>query len=64
MSRLSIAIEDLLHSAGYKTERMGGEVNVYIPVFRTICNEPILDCWDVKEIRSVKEAFDFIGRQP
>ena len=60
MSILSVSIEDRLHSAGYKTERIGGEVRVYDPVYSLIGSEVLVVGWDLKEIRSVVEAFDFI----
>lgn len=60
MSRLCVAIEDILHAAGYRTERAGGEVNAFIPVHRTVGSEVIVDSWTPIEVRSVNEAFALI----
>jgi len=62
MSLEACTIEDRLHSAGYRTERTGGEVNVYDPVYRSVAgsNQLILSHWNLKEIRSVSEAWAFI----
>ena len=40
MSREACIIEDRLHAAGYKTERIGGEVNAYDPVYRSVASSP------------------------
>ncbi len=62
MSREACQIEDLLHSAGYKTERIGGEVNVYDPVYKSVSgsNQLVLTNWKLKEIRSISQAWAFI----
>ncbi|HEJ4407908.1 TPA: hypothetical protein SL557_000187 [Pseudomonas aeruginosa] len=62
MSREACQIEDRLHSAGYKTERIGGEVNVYDPVYQSVSgsNQLVLTNWKLKEIRSVRDAWAFI----
>lgn len=62
MSREACIIEDRLHSAGYKTERIGGEVNVYDPVYQSVAgsNQLVLTNWKLLEIRSVSAAWAFI----
>lgn len=62
MSREACSIEDRLHSAGYKTERIGGEVNVYDPVYRSVAgsSQLVLTNWNLKEIRSIRAAWAFI----
>lgn len=58
--RENITIEDRLHSAGYKTERIGGVVVVHDPVYRACGKDLILDSWNLVEIRSIKAAWNFI----
>jgi len=62
MSREACNIEDRLHSAGYKTERIGGEVNVYDPVYQSVAgsSQLVLTNWNLKEIRSIRAAWAFI----
>lgn len=56
------AIEDRLHRAGYKTERVGDVVNVHDPIHSAVpvSNTLILTGWKLKEIRSSNEAWAFI----
>ncbi len=62
MSRDNVAIEDRLHSAGYKTERIGDVVNVHDPIHGAISgsNELVITGWRLKEIRTIGEAWSFI----
>lgn len=62
MSSEACIIENRLHSAGYKTERIGGEVNVFDPVYRSVVgsNQLVLTDWKLREIRSISEAWAFI----
>lgn len=62
MSRENCLIEDRLHSAGYKTERIGDVVNAHDPVYRTVggSNELQLTNWNLKEVRTIAEAWAFI----
>lgn len=62
MSQLAVQIEDRLHSAGYKTERVGGEVQVFDPVHRLVAGSsmPIIDHYNLVEIRSLSQAWTFI----
>lgn len=55
-------IEDRLHAAGYKTERNGGEIQVYDPVYRAVAGSPnlVLDHYNLVEIRTISQAWDFI----
>lgn len=62
MSQRAMQIEDRLHSAGYRTERIGGEVNVFDPVYRSVpgSSEPMLDHHNLVEIRTISQAWAFI----
>ena len=62
MSREACQIEDRLHTASYKTERIGGEINVYDPVYQSVSgsNQLVLTNWKLKEIRSISQAWAFI----
>ena len=62
MSREACIIEDRLHAAGSKTERIGGEVNAYDPVYRSVAgsNQLVLNNWKLQEIRSISQAWAFI----
>ncbi len=60
MSLENCAIEDRLHSAGYKTERIGGVVNVHDPIHSVIGQEAVVTGWKLKEIRSIGHAWSFI----
>jgi len=62
MSQLAVQIEDRLHSAGYKTERVGGEVQVFDPVYKSLpgSSELVLDHHTLVEVRSLSQAWDFI----
>lgn len=62
MSREACTIEDRLHSAGYKTERIGGIVNAHDPVCQSVAgsNQVVLSNWKLIEIRSIREAWAFI----
>lgn len=62
MSLENTAIEERLDSAGYKTERMGGVVNVHDPVHGAVAGSPVLVItgWRLKEIRSIGPAWAFI----
>lgn len=62
MSQLAMQIEDRLHSAGYKTERVGGEVQVFDPVYKSLSgsSELVLDHYTLVEVRSLSQAWAFI----
>lgn len=62
MSRENITIEDRLHGAGYKTERIGGVVNAHDPVHRSVVGsgELVVSEWKLVEIRSTAQAWAFI----
>lgn len=62
MCREAIAIEDRLHSAGYKTERIGGVVNVRDPIHSVVSgsSELVITGWRLKEIRTIGQAWAFI----
>lgn len=62
MSQLAMQIEDRLHSAGYKTERVGGEVQVFDPVYKSLpgSSELVLDHYKLVEVRSLSQAWAFI----
>lgn len=60
MCNEAIIIEDRLHSAGYKTERIGGVVNVHDPVRSHVGGQFVITSWKLQEIRSVAEAWAFI----
>lgn len=62
MCREACAIEDRLHSAGYKTERNGGIVNALDPVYQSVAgsNQLVLTNWKLMEIRSISQAWAFI----
>lgn len=62
MSQRAMQIEDRLHSAGYKTERAGGEVTVWDPVYRAVpgSSQLVFDHYNPVEIRSIEEAWAFI----
>lgn len=60
MSLELTAIEDRLHSAGYKTERIGDVVNVHDPVHSLRNGEAIVTGWRLKEIRTIGQAWVFI----
>lgn len=62
MSLENTAIEDRLHSAGYKTERIGDVVNVHDPIHSAVAgsSELIITGWRLKEIRTISQAWAFI----
>lgn len=62
MSLENTAIEDRLHSAGYKTERVGDVVNVHDPVHSAVAgsSELVVTGWRLREIRSIGQAWVFI----
>ena len=62
MCQSNVQIEDRLHSAGYKTERIGGVVNVHDPVHRSFpgSNELVVTHCVLREIRSISAAWSFI----
>ena len=60
MSLELTAIEDRLHSAGYKTERIGDVVNVHDPVHSLINGQAVITGWELKEIRTTSQAWAFI----
>lgn len=62
MSLENCAIEDRLHSAGYKTERIGGVVNVHDPIHSAVVgsSELVVTGWRIKEIRTIGQAWAFI----
>lgn len=62
MCRENIHIEDRLHSAGYKTERIGGVVNVSDPVHASVCGSKNLEFSHsvLREIRTTRDAWKFI----
>lgn len=59
---LAVQIEDRLHSAGYKTQRIGGEVAVFDPVYKSApCStELVLDHYKLVEVRSISQTLAFI----
>ena len=65
MSRENITIEDRLHAAGYKTERIGDVVNVHDPIHQAISGSSQLATtgWRLVEIRSCAQAWAFIGER-
>ena len=62
MSLENTAIEDRLHSAGYKTERVGDVINVHDPVHSAVAgsSELVVTGWRLREIRSIGRAWAFI----
>lgn len=62
MSQRAMQIEDRLHSAGFRTERIGGEVNVFDPVYKSALgsSDLVLDHHKPVEVRSISEAWSFI----
>lgn len=62
MSQLNIQIEDRLHAAGYRTERIAGVVNVFDPVHASIPGSSVLVVthWDLNKICSMAQARAFI----
>lgn len=60
MSKENITIEDRLHLAGYKTERIGDVVNVHDPIHSLISGEAVITGWQLKEIRTTGQAWSFI----
>lgn len=62
MSQLAVQIEDRLHSAGYKTQREGGEVLVLDPVYKSLpgSSDLLLDHHKLVEVRSLQQAWAFI----
>lgn len=62
MCLMNTAIEDRLHSAGYKTERIGGIVNVHVPIHSAVggSNMLVVTSWKLQEIRSIGQAWAFI----
>lgn len=60
MSQLAVQIEDRLHSAGFSTQRNGGEVQVLDPAFRAVGAGLILDSYRLVEVRSLSAAWAFI----
>lgn len=63
MCHENITIEDRLHSAGYKTERIGGVVNVHDPVRTLIGGKPTITSWRLVEIRTAAAAWSFISER-
>ncbi|ELQ8316848.1 hypothetical protein R2571_005734 [Pseudomonas aeruginosa] len=62
MSLQNTAIEDRLHAAGYKTERIGDVVNAHDPVHSAIpgTNQLEISHWKLVEVRTPAEAWAFI----
>ncbi len=60
MSLENTAIEDRLHTSGYRTERIGDVVNVHDPVHTIIGNEAVVTGWSLREIRDMRQAWAFI----
>lgn len=62
MSLENTAIEDRLHSAGYKTERFGDVVNVHDPIHSAVAGSPtlVITGWRLREIRTIAQAWSFI----
>lgn len=62
MSLENTAIADRLHSAGYKTERIGDVVNVHDPIHSAVVgsSELVITGWRLREIRSIGQAWAFI----
>ena len=62
MCQINVQIEDRLHSAGYKTERIGGIVNVSDPVHQSVPGTSVLVVthFNMHEIRSLSHAWSFI----
>ncbi|MCC8345194.1 hypothetical protein LNN35_20745 [Pseudomonas stutzeri] len=62
MSRENITIEDRLHAAGYKTERIGDVVNVHDPIKQVVVGSPrlVTTGWRLAEIRNCAQAWAFI----
>lgn len=63
MCQISVQIEDLLHSSDYKTERIGGIINVHDPVHQVFSGstELVVTHFKLKEIRSISQARSFIN---
>lgn len=60
MSLENTAIEDRLHNAGYKTERVCDVVNVFDPIHSVIGKDAVIVGWTLREIRDAQEAWAFI----
>lgn len=62
MSLKNVDIEDRLHSAGYKTERIGDVVNVHDPVHSAVVGSSglVVTEWRLREIRTISQAWAFI----
>ena len=62
MSQQAVMIENCLHSAGYKTQRICGEVQVFDPVYRSVAGlrDLILSQHEMVEVRSIHAALAFI----
>ena len=62
MSQENVQIEDRLHSAGYKTVRDCGIVQVFDPVHSSVAGskELVLSAHTLKEIHTIKDAWAFI----
>ncbi|WP_083460637.1 hypothetical protein [Gulbenkiania mobilis] len=62
MSQHAVMIENRLHSAGYKTQRIGGEVQVFDPVYRSVAGLSglVLSHHEMVEVRSIHAAWAFI----
>ena len=61
MSQIAVTIEDRLHSAGYKTQRVGGEVQVFDPVHKSAAGRGLVfSHFNLVEIRSIGAAWAFI----
>ncbi|MFA7606995.1 MAG: hypothetical protein WCY08_10470 [Rhodocyclaceae bacterium] len=60
--RRNTAIEYRLHSAGYKTERIGDVMNVHDPAHSVACgsSDLVMTGWRLEEIRSIDQAWAFI----
>lgn len=61
MCQLSVRIEDHLHAAGYKTERIGDIVNAHDPVHQSLPGSTLLfvSHFNLVEIRSMEDAWGF-----
>lgn len=56
-------IEECLHSAGYETEYLGDSLYVRDPVHTVIGSEAIITQWQLQEIRTVRQATEFISER-
>jgi hypothetical protein len=60
MSLENTAIEDRLHDAGYKTERVGDVVNVFDPIHSVVGKDAVITGWTLREVRDMRQALAFI----